>query len=218
MGRLRLRAPLRAFSRIAAALALLLIFSQVAHAANPAPVQIFYVPIDEDDTLASLQATNSSTSQPPVQSYISVAIGTDNTIVYYDQWEDGYGNDLANYNIYSNVDPLNPSGTQIWGNGNCADGFPPNVSGTTYTQGACEANPGVVDDLDGGDVVVLNSTVSDLTVNARKVIDFDGGDKIGATEQVAVSRIYWAAGTNTLTRALSKCTPSPTGAHPIRRR
>ena len=57
---------MRAFSRIAAALALLLIFSQVAHAANPAPVQVYFVPVKENDALASMQAINIVETQRPI--------------------------------------------------------------------------------------------------------------------------------------------------------
>lgn len=181
----------RGLAVVAAVMALILLATQVAFAANPPPVQIFYVPIDEDDALTSLQEI-STNPVSPVYSYISLSIGTDGTIVYYDQWENGFFNDMANVDIYSS--PGNLDGTQIWGNGEADDGCPPNVNGVTPL--ACSDGNDV---LVAGNVIVLNSTVSDLTgPTARMVIDFDGGDKIGATEQIAVSRTYWAAGANTL--------------------
>ena len=120
--------------------------------------------------------------------------GTSGTYVYYDQWENGYFADLANIDIY---DATNLDGTQIWGNGNCADGYPNNKNGI-WAATAPTCTP-AWDMLAAGNVVVLRSVVSDLTgANARMTIDFDGGDRIGATEQIAVSRIFWATGSSTL--------------------
>ena len=48
-----------------------------------------------------------------------------NTIIYYDQWENGFDADIANpINIYS---VGIPGCTQIWGDGNSANGFPPGI-------------------------------------------------------------------------------------------
>lgn len=167
--------------------------AQTQTPANPAPVQTFYVPIDEDDALTSLQnvgGTSQSTS--PVFTYISIAIGSNGTVVYYDQWENGFQNDVANSDIYS---ASNLDGTQIWGNGEADDGCRPAI---TCTDAA--------DVLNAGDVIVLNNDNNDADTLPNGIpvprvlanLFFDGGDKIAATQQVAVSRAYWPSTADTL--------------------
>ncbi len=124
------RGMLRGATSIFALMALLLIFTQVALAANPAPVQVYYIPVKENDALASMQAINngSGMAADPVTTYVSIAIGTTGTLVYLDQWENGYDPDIANpANLYS---AGNLGGTQIWGNGICADGVAPDKNGS----------------------------------------------------------------------------------------
>ena len=108
---------------VLAAVAATLLFAAVpAFAANPAPVQLFYVPFPEDQLLQGLQAIERRPARPtnPVTTYISIAAVANNTIIYYDQWENGYDTDIANpLNLYSGG---NPGGTQIWGDGNPANG------------------------------------------------------------------------------------------------
>jgi uncharacterized repeat protein (TIGR01451 family) len=150
---------------------------------NPAPVQFFYVPFPEDQLLSGLQAIESggpSTAPAnPVTTYISIAAVSNNTIIYYDQWENGYDPDIANpINLYSS--PGNPGGTQIWGDADPTNGAPPGVA---------------ADIINAGTVIILNNVVD---VTTPLVIDFDGRDKIAATKSVAVSRSGWAAGSNTL--------------------
>ena len=55
--------------------------------------------------------------------YVSIAIGTPGTLIYFDHWENGYDADIANPgDLYASG---NITGTQIWGNGVAADGCPP---------------------------------------------------------------------------------------------
>src|SRR5580698_7964886 len=78
-------------------------------------VQDFYLPMPEAQIS---QANNSivSGSAGTVSSTFSILVTGDNTIIYYDQWEDGYETDLSN---------PTQSTTQIWGDGNDAHGIPP---------------------------------------------------------------------------------------------
>src|SRR5262245_43833543 len=170
-----------AMVRVAIA-AILLASAGVAAAANPTPVQLFYVPFPEDQLLQGLQAIESggpSTAPTnPITNYISLAAAADNTIVYYDQWENGYDADIANpSNLYS---VGNPGGTQIWGDGNPANGAPPGVPS---------------DLIDAGTVIILNN---DVNTGNLAAIDFDGRDKIAATKAIAVTHTAWAAGSGTL--------------------
>lgn len=132
--------------------------------------------------LSAIAVKQSSSSQyfpqNPIQSYISIAVFADDTIIYYDQWENGFDADIANpKNIYS---AANPGGTQIWGDGDPSNGYPPGYPN---------------DIIVAGNTIVLNSQVT--TTTRQSVIDFDGGDKLAATKPVAVTRVVWATGSST---------------------
>ena len=149
---------------------------QVA-AANPAPVQIFYVTLPEVDALTVLSAINAA-AVTPVTTYFSIAIGVSGTYVYYDQWENGYDSDIANpTNLYS---AGNPGGTQIWGNSLAADGCAPNKNGTTVT--CTDGNDVFV----AGDVILPSSSIP-IPRNSS-VILFDARDKVGASSSIAMAR------------------------------
>ncbi len=64
------------------------------------PVQYFYVPFPEGQLLQGLQAIESGGAAhapvSPITSDISIAAVADDTIIYYDQWENGYDADIAN--------------------------------------------------------------------------------------------------------------------------
>jgi len=155
--------------------------SVISAQSNPVPVQFFYVPLPEDQILQALQTTNTngSASTNPVQTYISIAAIADNTVIYYDQWENGFEPDIANpMNLYSGG---NPGGTQIWGDGNSANGAPPGIPS---------------DIINSGTVIILNNPVT--TTSRQSVIDFDGSDKIAATKTISVARSGWTTGPNTL--------------------
>ncbi|HRL78145.1 MAG TPA: hypothetical protein PK440_18510, partial [Candidatus Accumulibacter phosphatis] len=150
---------------------------------NPVPVQLFYVPFPEDQLLQGLLTLSGSSSPTnPMQTYISIAASANQTIIYYDQWENGYDLDIANpTDLYSLA---NLGGTQIWGDGNIANGAAPGVT----------TNAGDV--INAGTVLVLNNPVQTGTL--QSVIDFDGRDKIAATNTVALTHVGWATGSNTL--------------------
>ena len=153
--------------------------------ANESPVQTFYIPRPEDEMLQSLQTIAAGITgewQPtdPIQSYVSIAVFADNTVIYYDQWENGFDPDIANpTNRYNAL--TNPGGTQIWGDGDPSNGYPPG-----YT----------TDVLSAGDVVLLTNAV--VSASRGSVIDFDGGDKIAVTKPIALTRATWATGSATL--------------------
>ena len=94
-----------------AALALWQLASVASAQLTQQVVQQFFVPFPETDFQISLRAID--TTGTPVgtdlNTVIAIAIGTTNTIITYDHWEDGYENDLNN--------PIQVT-TQIWGDGN----------------------------------------------------------------------------------------------------
>ncbi|MEF8718944.1 MAG: hypothetical protein V5B44_14955 [Candidatus Accumulibacter necessarius] len=143
--------------------------------ANPTPVQLFYVPMPENQLLQALQAIDTGNSSPdpvnPMQTYISIAASNSGTWIYYDHWEDGYEADISN--------PTQAT-TRVWGDGNLANGVA----------------PGTVNDLiTAGTVLVLNNPVD---TNNPLPTDYDGGDKFAASKTVAVTRVGWASGSDTL--------------------
>ena len=154
----------------------LLLTSTPLFAANPPPVQIFYVPAPEDDAFAALQGIFPGSSPFPITepmvSFTSISVIAEGTILYYDQWEDGYEIDISN--------PTQAS-TQVWGDGNPANGAPPGFAGDTFGSNA---------------VIILRSNVNLAT--RQSVVDFDGGDKFGATRSIAVTRAFWDSGASTL--------------------
>jgi hypothetical protein len=109
---------------------------------------------------------------------ISVTISTDKTIVYWDNWEDGYEADATQ--------PTQTT-TKVWGDGNAANGCRPDL------KVACtNAN----DVLKAGDAIVIQETIP----LPRKTTDIrmDGGDRIQATMPVAVTRGAYPANPGSL--------------------
>ena len=108
----------------------------------------------------------------PTQTYVSLAILDSGTVIYYDHWEDTYERDVQNQ--------LQAT-SEIWGDGDPTNGFPPGFP---------------TDNLNQGDVIILNNSV--VSTTTQTVIDFDGKDRIDATSPIAVTRTGWASGSDTL--------------------
>ncbi|HBB31510.1 MAG TPA: hypothetical protein DC064_06865, partial [Cyanobacteria bacterium UBA9273] len=140
--------------------------------ANPAPLQTYFVPMREQDINYIFNDLEDTVSNGIV-SIISMTISRNGTLIYYDQWENGYDTDIANpTNKYS---AGNLGGTQIWGNNDPTDGIAPGFA---------------TDVFQAGDVVILRNVVPTNPRNPANIF-FDGTDKIGATSAIAVTRGYW---------------------------
>ena len=96
-------------------LAITFFASAVLSARAATLVQEFYLPMPEAQARQSF-ATIASGVGTNLDSITSIVITGDGTLIYYDQWEDGYETDLAH--------PAQ-STTQVWGDGNDANGIPP---------------------------------------------------------------------------------------------
>ena len=83
----------------------------------------------------------------PMTSFIGITIGTDGTQIHYDHHENGYVADLS-------VSP-----ELIWGDGICANGYPPRKNGVAISGANCTASPGTIDNLLAGDVIDLRDDV-----------------------------------------------------------
>ena len=151
-------------------------FCLAARAGLP-PVQTYYVPITMEEAYwhyQDLQYTaqggpNASTN---ILTIISIVPSISNTVLYIDQWENGFDADPANpTNLWS---VSNPGGTQIWGDNNPANGIPPG-----FTQ----------DIIQAGNRVILQ--VTNLYPRTASVVSYDGGDKFAATKPISITEVLW---------------------------
>lgn len=129
-------------------------------------VQTYFVPLPDTDLQTSWQAIGTgATIGSTIKSEISIAIPNAGTVIYYDQWEDGY-----------DANPAAPTGTttQIWGDGDPSNG----------------TAPGYPDDIiPAGGVIVLNNTVT--LPRDSSTLFYDGRDRISTTNTIAVARVGW---------------------------
>jgi uncharacterized repeat protein (TIGR01451 family) len=159
----------RAFALLSA----VLLFSNLQPARAVNLVEEFYLPMPEWQVLQACKAVTPAVTDTNFTSITSILVTGDGTQIYYDQWEDGYETNLAL--------PTQAS-TQIWGDGNDANGIP----------------PGYVHDPAGlptGTVIILTNTVASSPRNPAQTY-FDGRDRIAANKALVVTRAGW---------------PSPTG-------
>ncbi len=146
-------------------------------------VDVFYLPVPEDEvhtaitsiypdhtTCGAVAAGNPPSD--PVYSYSSIVIGFDNTVIYYDHWEDGYEADIYN---------TTETTTVAWGDGDAANGFHPDFPSDVFS---------------AGDVIILETSVNHDDLGAS--IIYDGRDKIMSSDTVQVNRMAWLHESSTL--------------------
>jgi uncharacterized repeat protein (TIGR01451 family) len=129
-------------------------------------VQEFYLPMPEQQIYTANNAIIAGTGST-IASTFSIVVTGDNTVIYYDQWEDGYETDLSN--------PTQPT-TKIWGDGNDAHGIPPGFAHNPLG-------------LPAGTVITLTNNVP-LPRNPGTIL-WDARDKIAATKALVISRAGW---------------------------
>jgi len=129
-------------------------------------VQEFYLPMPESQIYQANGAIISGTSST-INSTFSIVVTGDGTVIYYDQWEDGYETDLSN---------PTQSTTQIWGDGNDAHGIPPGFAHNPLG-------------LPAGTVITLTNNVTQP--RNPSVIQWDARDRIAATKALVISRAAW---------------------------
>lgn len=131
-------------------------------------VQEFYLPLPETQIRNAFTALQSTGIGTTIDSTFSIVVTAPGTLVYVDQWEDGYEADLAN--------PAQAT-TQVWGDGNTANGSPPGYASDPAS-------------LSAGTVLTLRNLVA-LPRNASTIL-FDGRDRIASTKAIVVARAAWA--------------------------
>lgn len=140
----------------------------LAKAATGQIVQTYYVPLPEADLLDTFQDINSGqvAGAVNIQTLISIAVAADNTIIYYDHWEDGYDPDPIN----------NPqASTEIWGDLD---------SGNNGQQTI------INDILTSGTAFILANAIplAREDLNTSLPFLYDGKDRILTTLPIAVTR------------------------------
>jgi uncharacterized repeat protein (TIGR01451 family) len=177
-------------SAVTKSLALASVLALHANGQNPIAVQFFYLPLPEGQLLQAMQSIEGGTTwidgtlKPanPIQYYVSISSVSDGTIIYYDQMEDGYESTVNNpTSIFDAI--TNPSGTQIWGDGNPENGSPPGIPS---------------DLINAGSVIILNNPVDSTTPPNPATPLFQAGDKIAATKAIAMTFAGWASNSATL--------------------
>jgi len=141
-------------------------------AAGPYNVaQVTFIPLPEPDLQTSLKGVAGGAVSGTIETVIAITATSNNSIIVYDHWEDGYEADIKN--------PLQAS-TQIWGDGDTSNGTAP---GTT------------------NDLIVLGQTITlrnSVDPASPSTVDYDGRDKIGSTKAIAVTKAGWSQNPGTL--------------------
>ncbi len=133
--------------------------------------QVTFVPLPEAQLNTALTTIFSTRANTNVETIISITATSNNTVIVYDHWEDGYEIDLRN--------PLQAS-TRIWGDGDLSNGVAPGITN---------------DLLNAGQTILLRNTVP---IGSPNTIDYDGRDKIGSSKAIAVTRAGWNQGVGTI--------------------
>jgi len=153
--------------RAAATLAGIILLAGAGAARAHSLVQEYFVPMPEAQIRSSFLTLAPATGTT-MDSVISMVVGSANSVVVYDHWEDGYEVDLGN---------PTQSSTQVWGDGN------PGNDGAIHPCGGSDI-------CAAGTVIALRNNVT-LPRNPATVL-YDGRDRVGATKAVVMSRSAWA--------------------------
>lgn len=132
------------------------------------PIQTFFIPLQEEVIFSKMFfVVNSNRARAPIESVVSLAFSTDNTVVWYDHWEDGYDIDVTNETS---------STTEIWGDGNATNGCAP-IKGLSCTD--------ATDILKAGQAIVVQNSVP--LPRTSKIL-YDGGDRMQTSFPVTATR------------------------------
>lgn len=135
-------------------------------AASVQVAQTFFVPLPEDDVYTAMDAIGGLNATNTMYSAMGIVCAEDNTLCYYDNWEDGYEPDLGS--------PTQAT-TYIWGDLNPSNGIPPG-----YT----------TDVLNAGSILNLTNRI--FVPRIPTEIRYDGRDKFSVTKPVATTRAQYA--------------------------
>ncbi len=135
--------------------------------------QTHFVTMPEDQIWAGIQNVYSNSSDNKIESIIAITATSKDTHIVYDHWEDGYEADIKN--------PAGAS-TRIWWY-NASGQWVDVKTNTVLADGATVGNVTAM-----GQTLILRNQVNK---NSMGTVDFDGGDKIGSTKAISVTRAGW---------------------------
>lgn len=138
------------------------------------PVQTFFVPIPESHVYERAFKVITAGASGTVQTILGISITTDNTVIWYDHWEEGYELDITK--------PIQRA-TQIWGDGTASNGCAPPLIGTLCTDAA--------DVLRAGQTIQIQNGVPVIPERGTSIV-FDGGDMIYSSFPITISRAGFA--------------------------
>src|SRR5580692_10430275 len=133
-------------------------------------VQEFYLPMPESQIYQANNTIIGGTGSA-IDSTFSIVVTGNGTVIYYDQWEDGYETDLSN---------PTQSTTQIWGDGIDAHGIPPGFAHNPVG-------------LPAGTVITLTNNVTQPR-NPSTLL-WDARDRIASTKALIIPRAAWPVST-----------------------
>jgi len=162
---------------------------RTVNAAGPVITSTFYVPLFEDNAHAALFSVNGDAGTQ-LSSTTSITVAAPNTIIYYDQWENGY-EATASAPVQGN--------TLVFGDGNTANG-----NAATY----CVPTGCAGDIMPVGAVLRLNNSATVVPgpidiPRTTGVVKFDGRDKISATDPVSVTHATWPTAIDALSSEMA---------------
>jgi len=127
----------------------------------------FFIPMPESQLWTVMQTLEPGEITGSIETEISIKVGSCDTVVYYDHWEDGYEADISN--------PVQTS-TGVWGDGDDTNGIAPG-----YSSDPAGLPQGVVFSL--GNTVTLPRNPS--------VLVYDGRDYVSSEKSLRVTRATW---------------------------
>jgi hypothetical protein len=175
------------------------LLSGPAQATQP---RTYFVPLPEGDMFAKMDEIDNAATQP-MFSLVSMSIESSGTTITYDHWENGYGDAQCTTGFTDHC-------TQVWGDGNIANGCAPLIQrrGSTGAPiaGPCAVNGPAGDDrLEVGDTVLTFAKVPvprvqtgtcTLTLGTSDVATaqrycFDGRDRIDTNFPIGVTKLAY---------------------------
>jgi len=156
---------------LAIPLAAAALLCRVAVWAGQPPAQVYYLPITEATAYGHYTDLGAPTPTNIVY-IVSISVVVSNTVIYYDPCADGYEKDLSN--------PTQTT-TQVWGDGNPANGMPPGFTN---------------DVLNAGSVIVLQTT--NIYPRISSTTGYHAGDRLASTKPISMTVVTWPTSTGPL--------------------
>lgn len=141
--------------------------------------QRYMIPLTASDAVTLFRAFASGSGSSTFM-FTSITVGGDGAVIVYDEFEDGYEVDITNPVF---VRGIGNGTTQIWGDGNVTNGFPPSFSNV--------ANTAQRDVLRIGDVITLLTTIDSVTNPSPPLVIYGGRDRLISSLSLSVTRGGW---------------------------